>query len=49
MYHREDGKIVKQFDDLMDATRYASMSVRHATTEVVRIRKQLAPMGATNW
>ena len=32
MYHREDGKIVKVDDDLMDATRYAIMMKRHATT-----------------
>lgn len=32
MYHREDGKIVKIDDDLMDATRYAVMMKRHATT-----------------
>lgn len=31
-YHRKDGKIVKQFDDLMDATRYALMMIRHAVT-----------------
>lgn len=30
MYHRKDGKIVKAFDDLMDATRYAVMMLRFA-------------------
>lgn len=30
MYHRKDGLIVKQMDDLMSATRYAFMSRRHA-------------------
>lgn len=29
-YHRQDGKIVKLFDDVMSATRYASMSLRFA-------------------
>jgi len=29
-YHRKDGKIVKKRDDLMDATRYAVMSLRFA-------------------
>jgi len=29
-YYRKDGKIVKVRDDLMDATRYAAMSLRHA-------------------
>ena len=33
MYHRKDGKIVKQADDLMDATRYAVMEMRSASTE----------------
>lgn len=31
MYHREDGKVVKEADDLMDATRYAVMMLRKAT------------------
>lgn len=26
-YHRKDGKIVKEFDDTMDATRYSALSV----------------------
>ena len=30
MYHRKDGKIVPLNDDLMSATRYAAMSLRHA-------------------
>lgn len=30
MYHRKDGKIVKERDDLMSATRYAVMMIRHA-------------------
>lgn len=29
-YHRKDGKVVKERDDLMDATRYAIMSLRFA-------------------
>ncbi len=33
LYHRKDGKIVKIKDDLMAATRYAAMSLRHSTTE----------------
>ena len=32
LYHRKDGKIVKERDDLMDATRYGLMMLRHATT-----------------
>jgi len=30
LYHREDGKIVKEFDDLISASRYAMMMLRHA-------------------
>lgn len=30
LYHRKDGKIVKERDDLMDATRYAIMMLRFA-------------------
>ena len=32
LYHRRDGKIVKEGDDLMAATRYAVMMLRHAST-----------------
>lgn len=32
MYHRKDGKVVKERDDLMSATRYALMMLRHART-----------------
>ena len=33
LYHRKDGKVVKEADDLMSATRYAIMMLRHAATE----------------
>ena len=32
LYHRKDGKVVKEGDDLMAATRYALMMLRHART-----------------
>ena len=32
LYHRQNGKIVKEYDDLLDATRQAIMMVRIATT-----------------
>lgn len=38
LYHREDGKIVKVYDDLLDATRYALMMLRYA--------KSVAEIGA---
>jgi hypothetical protein len=30
LYHRKDGKVVKEFDDLMSASRYALMGKRFA-------------------
>lgn len=30
LYHRENGKVVKEYDDIMSATRYAWMMRRHA-------------------
>jgi Terminase RNaseH-like domain len=32
LYHRKDGKVVKEGDDLMAATRYAVMSLRYSST-----------------
>jgi hypothetical protein len=32
LYHRQDGKVVKECDDLMSATRYAVMMLRYAST-----------------
>jgi phage terminase large subunit-like protein len=32
LYHRQDGRVVKEGDDLMAATRYALMMLRHART-----------------
>jgi phage terminase large subunit-like protein len=36
LYHRKDGKVVKENDDLMAATRYAVMMLRYARTETAR-------------
>src|SRR5262249_5347068 len=33
LYHRKDGKVVKEGDDLLCATRYALMSLRFAATQ----------------
>lgn len=33
LYHREDGKIVKEYDDLMAASRYAMMMLRYAALD----------------
>lgn len=35
-YHRKDGKVVKERDDLMDATRYATMMLRYALAFALR-------------
>jgi phage terminase large subunit-like protein len=43
LYHREDGKVVKLADDLMSATRYALMMLRHAKTGQKPVAKALAP------
>ena len=45
LYHRKDGKIVKEHDDLMSATRYALMMLRFASTEPVR-RQRVQPAGS---
>jgi hypothetical protein len=36
LYHRKDGRVVKEGDDLMAATRYALMMLRHARTAAAR-------------
>jgi hypothetical protein len=38
LYHRDNGKIVKERDDLLDATRYAIMSLRSARAKAERTR-----------
>lgn len=45
LYHRKDGKVVKEFDDLMAATRYALMMLRFAITETVK-RPRVRPTGS---
>jgi phage terminase large subunit-like protein len=44
LYHRKDGKVVKEGDDLMCATRYALMMLRHASTakSYHNFRRQIA-------
>jgi hypothetical protein len=50
MYHRdENGKIVSLMDDLISATRYAHMSLRHAHTRIIRKHKSVVRRGYTNW
>jgi phage terminase large subunit-like protein len=33
LYHRKDGKVFKEYDDLLSATRYALMNLRYARTD----------------
>ncbi len=53
LYHRKDGQIVKQYDDLLDATRYAFMMRRYAKIkppDVPRKRKFSGPIvGGRSW
>jgi len=50
MYHRDKkGKIVKLRDDVLSASRYAFMMLRHARTETIKRPKRHAARGATNW
>lgn len=43
LYHRKDGKIVKERDDLMAATRYAIMMLREARTTAPGKKLRLTP------
>ena len=49
VYHRKDGLVFKERDDLMAATRYGYMSKRFATTEPVFVRRKVSARGMTNW
>lgn len=48
LFHRKDGKVVKEMDDLLSATRYAIMMLRFADTEPVqRTRRRMG--GGGGW
>jgi hypothetical protein len=49
LYHRKDGKIVKLKDDVISASRYAHMMLRHARTETVKRRLRQHVAGVSNW
>lgn len=50
MYHRKEGKIVKLFDDVISATRYAIMMLRFAKTEPRRQDfRKLRDSGGGSW
>jgi len=44
-YHRKDGKIVKEVDDLMSATRYGVMMLRYARVKPVPVARTAANLG----
>ncbi len=48
LYHRKDGKVVKEMDDLMSATRYAIMMLRFAKADP-RNRKPRTHAAAGSW
>lgn len=48
LYHRKDGKVVKEFDDLMSATRYGIMMKRFAITRP-RPRRPMQEMHNQSW
>ena len=45
MYHREDGAVVKKFDDIISATRYAFISRRLAKVRDSVIPRKIGPKG----
>lgn len=50
LYHRLDGKIVKQRDDLLSATRYALMMLREARTKPKKLNLSTRSLvGADGW
>jgi hypothetical protein len=50
LYHRKDGKVVKEGDDLMSATRYGTMMLRFAGVLTPRAKRIVdRPMGAYAW
>jgi hypothetical protein len=47
LYHRKDGRVHKEGDDLMSATRYAMMMLRYAETS--RPRRPLSDRDGGSW
>lgn len=49
-YHRDEkGRIVKLRDDVISASRYAHMMLRHGRTETIKRPKRQLVRGASNW
>ena len=49
LYHRKDGKIVKEHDDLLSATRYGLMMLRYAETPPRAREAYAGARGAQSW
>jgi Terminase RNaseH-like domain len=49
LYHRKDGKVFKENDDLMSATRYGIMMLRFAEPEKVSDRHRRRPVSESSW
>jgi phage terminase large subunit-like protein len=49
LYHRKDGKVYKENDDLMSATRYAIMMLRFAVTTEPASRRRHRNHGLGSW
>lgn len=49
IFHRKDGKLVKLRDDVLSASRYAHMMLRHARTESIKVRRREYTAGVSNW
>jgi hypothetical protein len=49
LYHRKDGRVHKEGDDLMSATRYAVMMLRFACTNMPPKRRRLWRGGGGGW
>lgn len=48
LYHREDGKVVKEGDDLMSATRYGLMMLRFAKVQAIPQQPRITPFVVTD-
>ena len=49
LYHRKDGRVHKEGDDLLSATRYAVMMLRHARTNIPSRPRSTRWAGRRSW
>ena len=49
LYHRKDGQVVRKYDDLMSASRYAYQSLRFADVQPTIVQRKKVFKGARNW